>query len=119
MNILLKKILINFSIVVFIATFFISMNVGTPILECFLRASLALLVVALLGRFVLTSFFKDVALEIAKHERQKEQKKNNDNQAEDGSEEDYDADDDTYEEQNVRSGSIIDNPFADNEPDEK
>ncbi len=113
MNILLKKILINLSILVFVATFFISLHVGTPLIECFLRGSISALVLAVIGRFVLVNFFKDLAIQIAKHDRQKEQKENQQKSQEE-SVDDYDHFyDDDKKEQNSTTGTITDNPFAD------
>ena len=71
MNVLLRKILINLSMIVFTASFAISYFSGVPVLNCFLRASISLLVVGFLGRFVLTNFLKDIAFALTEYEKKK------------------------------------------------
>ncbi|MCD6460164.1 hypothetical protein J7L67_05810 [bacterium] len=73
MNVLLRKILINLSILVFAATFIISYLSGVPILGGFLRASVSLLIIGCLGRFVLMNFLKDIAFALMEYENKKKE----------------------------------------------
>ncbi len=75
MNLILGKILIYLSVVAFLLTFFISLNAGASLNVCFLRSSIALLSVGILGRFGITGVFKDITRNLAEYEeaRQKEE----------------------------------------------
>jgi len=82
MNVLLRKILINLSIIVFIAAFAISYLSGVPVLACFLRASISVLIVGFLGRFVLTNFLKDIAFALTEYEKNKKEEMKRQKEAE-------------------------------------
>lgn len=116
MNVLLKKILVYLSIFVFFATFFISRHVGLPILHCFLRGSIAMVVVGGLGRFVLKNIFKDIALELAAYERKKEDDKRRAHNEKIEQYENYDAPSEKNASESktkeAAGKKIVNNPFA-------
>ena len=87
MNALLRKILINLSMIVFIGAFAISYLSGVPVLSCFLRASISLLVVGFLGRFVLTNFLKDIAFSLTEYEKKKKEEQRRQKEAQQEKEE--------------------------------
>lgn len=71
MNLILRKILIYLSVAAFLLTFFISLNAGASLNICFLRSSIALLSVGILGRFGIRGVFKDITRNLAEYEEQK------------------------------------------------
>jgi len=75
MNLILGKILIYLSVAAFMLTFFISFNAGTSLIVCFLRSSVALLLVGVLGRFGISGVFKDITHNLAEYEEQKKKEK--------------------------------------------
>ncbi len=73
MNIILKKFLIKLSLLAFLVTFFMSFYVGTSLLHCFLRGSVSMVVIGMVGCFAMKGVFRDIALELAEYEaREKE-----------------------------------------------
>ena len=71
MNLILGKILIYLSLAAFLLTFFLSLNAGASLNICFLRSSIALLSVGILGRFGIRGVFKDITRNLADYEEQK------------------------------------------------
>ncbi len=104
MNLILGKILIYLSVVAFLLTFFISLNAGASLNICFLRSSIALLSVGILGRFGIRGVFNDITRNLAEYEEQKnkeaedaeKKKREEDDRRHDEALEDSDNFDDEY-----------------------